>query len=78
LPQALIYTAEYDVLRDEAERYAGRLRDAGVPVTLHRWHGMNHGFMQWVGRVDRATEAVDAACAWLRERLRSGSAGHKR
>jgi acetyl esterase len=69
LPPALIYTAEYDVLRDEAERYADRLRDAGVPVTFHRWHGMNHGFMQWMGRVDRATEAVGHACKWLHETL---------
>lgn len=69
LPPALIYTAEYDVLRDEAERYAERLRESGVPVAFHRWRGMNHGFMQWVGRVDRATEAVDSACAWLRDRL---------
>ncbi len=66
LPPALVYSAEYDVLRDEAERYAERLRAADVPVTMKRWPGMNHGFFQWVGRVDRATEANDEAAAWLR------------
>ncbi len=67
LPPALVYSAEYDVLRDEAERYAERLRADGVPVTFKRWHGMNHGFFQWVGRVDRATAANDEAAAWLRD-----------
>jgi acetyl esterase len=67
LPPALVYSAQYDVLRDEAERYADRLREAGVPVAFKRWDGMNHGFFAWTGRVDKATEAMDAACAWLRE-----------
>jgi acetyl esterase len=67
LPPALVYSAQYDVLRDEAERYAERLREAGVPVVLKRWDGMNHGFFAWTGRVDKATEAMDEACAWLRE-----------
>ncbi len=67
LPSALVYSAEYDVLRDEAERYAARLEADGVPVTLKRWHAMNHGFFQWVGKVDRATAANDEASAWLRD-----------
>ncbi len=66
LPPALVYSAEYDVLRDEAERYAERLRADGVPVTAKRWLGMNHGFFQWVGKVDRATAANDEASAWLK------------
>jgi acetyl esterase len=66
LPPALVHTAEYDVLRDEAEHYAERLREAGVAVTMKRWAGMNHGFYFWVGMVDASAAAMDEACAWLR------------
>jgi acetyl esterase len=66
LPPALVVTAEFDPLRDEGEYYADRLRQAGVPTVMKRWDGMNHGFFFWPGVVDRATEAMDDACAWVR------------
>lgn len=69
LPPAYIITAEYDVLRDEGEAYAARLAAAGVPVTLQRYRDMNHGFLNWVGLVDRSTEAMDQACVWIRQRM---------
>ncbi|HJU14966.1 MAG TPA: alpha/beta hydrolase [Stellaceae bacterium] len=66
LPPAFVMTAEYDPLRDEGERYAERLRAAGVPTVLSRRNGMNHGFLFWAGIVDEAGAAMTETCAWLR------------
>jgi acetyl esterase len=67
LPPALVITAEYDPLRDEGEHYAEKLRAAGTPAITSRWDGMNHGFFFWVGKVDKAGEAMSESCRWLRQ-----------
>ncbi len=66
LPETYIVTAKYDLLRDEGEAFAERLRQDGVKVSLVRYDDMNHGFLNWVGLIDRSTEAMDATCSWLR------------
>src|SRR6516162_8140427 len=45
LPPTLLLVDEADVLRDECEAYAAKLRRAGVEVTTVRYDGIHHDFM---------------------------------
>ncbi|GCE28973.1 putative lipase/esterase [Dictyobacter alpinus] len=58
LPPVLIITAEYDTVRDEAELYAQRLQEAGVPVQLTRYQGMIHSFFRMFTIFDRSKVAL--------------------
>jgi acetyl esterase len=71
LPPALLIVDEADVLRDEGEAYAGRLRAAGVPITTVRYDGITHDFMMLNPLSEtRATRAAVAqAIAALRQAL---------
>jgi acetyl esterase len=75
LSPALIITAEADVLRDEGEAYANRLREAGVRVTAVRFQGTIHDFVMLnaLANTEAARGAMTLATAWLREGLSSGS-----
>lgn len=73
LPPTLLMVDEADVLRDEGEAYAAKLRSAGVPVTTVRYDGTVHDFMLLNSLTDtRATRAsVAQATAFLLDALRT-------
>ncbi|WP_326769410.1 alpha/beta hydrolase [Streptomyces sp. NBC_01591] len=69
LPPALVITGEADVLRDEGEAYANKLREAGVPVTAVRFQGIIHDFVML--NALRETHAAQAAITLAAETLRT-------
>jgi acetyl esterase len=60
LPPAVIFTAEYDALRADGERYAARLNAAGVPARAIRHPGALHGSAM-------LTRTWPPAAAWQRD-----------
>ncbi|MFB7052220.1 alpha/beta hydrolase [Streptomyces vinaceus] len=73
LPPALVITGEADVLRDEGEAYANKLRAAGVPVTAVRFQGAIHDFVMLDAL--RETHAADTAIALAARTLRTALYG---
>lgn len=73
LPPALVITAEADVLRDEGEAYAGKLREAGVPVTAVRYQGVIHDFVML--NALRETRGAEAAIGQAVSVLRGAFGG---
>jgi acetyl esterase len=71
LPPAFVIVDEADVLRDEGEAYAARLRAAGTAVTTVRYDGITHDFMMLNALRDThgAHAAIAQAIAILRNAL---------
>ncbi|GKT02574.1 alpha/beta hydrolase [Furfurilactobacillus entadae] len=70
LPAAMILNGEADVLRDEGEAYANKLREAGVPVTQVQFQGMIHDFVMLnsLDQTHATRAAMDLSTTWLNER----------
>lgn len=75
LPPASVATAEYDVLRDEGERYADRLREAGVSTVSRRYLGMIHGFSSMPHITEHAARSITDLALDIRAALGESPAG---
>lgn len=69
LPAAIVVTAECDPIRDWGERYAARLRDARVQVTMTRYPGIYHGFLMRSEGTARGRLAVAEIGALMRAKF---------
>jgi acetyl esterase len=71
LPPAFLIVDEADVLRDEGEAYAARMRGAGVAVTTVRYDGITHDFMMLnpLSETHATRAAVAQAISILRDAL---------
>ena len=67
LPEAMILNGEADVLREEGEAYARKLRDAGVAVTAMRFQWMIHDFVMLnaLDQTEACRAAMDASVSWI-------------
>ena len=70
LPPAMILNAEADVLRDEGEAYANKLREAEVDVTQIRFQGTIHDFvlLNSLDQTKATRAAMDISTAWSNKR----------
>jgi acetyl esterase len=75
LPPALVIVDENDVLRDEGESYAAKLREAGVPTACVRYNGIIHDFMMLnaLRGTESARGAINQAVSALRHALGTNS-----
>jgi acetyl esterase/lipase len=77
LPPTLILVDEADVLRDEGEAYAAKLRLAGVAVTTVRYDGICHDFMNLnaLSQTSATRAAIAQAIDFFRRAFDSARAG---
>jgi acetyl esterase len=66
LPPAYLATAGFDPLRDEAEAYGLRMREAGVKVAMRRHPGLIHTFVNLTALCASSRAAMSEAAGALR------------
>jgi acetyl esterase len=77
LPRALVYTAQYDPLRDAGNAYAEALSAAGVEVVHRCFEGLIHGFFGLGPFSQAAQAAIDRICDDLRAVLTGAAVAAK-
>lgn len=70
-PETIIFTAEFDPLRDQGESFVSKLRSNGVPATGIRAIGMMHGFASFFEISESARNYVVMAAELMGRKLNS-------
>ena len=70
MADALVFTAELDLLRDEGEAYAEKLKAAGTQVELIRVPGAPHHFAHKDGIMESAKQYNVKVIEEFKKRLR--------
>lgn len=65
LPPALVITAEYDPIRIGGDAFADKLIASGVKTDHRQYAGMIHGFVQFPGLFEEATDAVERLAEFI-------------
>ena len=67
LPDAMILNGQADVLRDEGEAYAVKLRESGVNVTAIRFQAIIHDFVMLnaLDQTNATRAAMDVSTDWI-------------
>jgi acetyl esterase/lipase len=69
LPEAYIFTSQYDPLRDEGYLYAHKLRQDGVAVTHYNCPVCWHGLISSVTKQQDATEVMNRMVDFIKHKL---------
>lgn len=77
LPEAMILNGQADVLRDEGEAYAEKLRRAGIPVTALRFQAIIHDFVMLnsLDQTRACRAAMDVSTQWIKRKNMEVSTG---
>lgn len=69
LPPLYVSAAELDPLRDDSERLARRLVEAGVDIDWRLWRGVTHACINWGRDLDAARRYIAEIAAFIARRL---------
>lgn len=75
LPPAFIMSAGFGPGRDASLLYAGKLRAAGIPVRYHCLESTIHGFLNMLGGIELAVQALAQSAAYMRNAAADGRSG---
>jgi acetyl esterase len=71
LPPAAILTAQYDPIRDVGKIYAETLQENGVDVYYKNYEGLIHAFVNFIGFVPEARDALEEGAGELQKAFKS-------